>query len=78
MAALQHHLSGSGLTGVEDKFRQRIDPRAVEKLECPQIQRQRRGVGIGGGGEHCKIGAYSSVPRSRKEPWQITVAVAAS
>jgi hypothetical protein len=26
MAALHHHLSGSGLTGVEDKFRQRIDP----------------------------------------------------
>src|SRR5215813_3748271 len=26
----------------------------------------------------CKIGTYSSVPRSRKEPWQITVAVAVS
>ncbi len=52
MAALHHDLGGMVLADVEDKFRQRIDPRAIEKPEHPQIQRQRRGLGISSGGEH--------------------------
>ena len=66
------------LTDVQDKFRQRIDPRAVEKLERPQVQRQRRGFGISGGGRHLQDrGIFLRAPEP-KEPWQITVAVAAS
>ena len=75
---LYHYLTGIELADEQDKFGQGIDPRAVEKSQLAQVEGQRRRFGFGGLSQESQNGRIFLRPRNRNEPWQRTVAVAAS